>query len=409
MDPTNLNLDGLTLSEEGLVLNLESEPENAAVLEHCLIGRVLADREIQFAYFSERMSRAWKPGKKVTITKSVADRYLFQFHHKVDAARVLDEGPWLYDNFHIVMDRISPGVVPSFVPLNHIEFWIQVHGLPFGFIQPKVGQGIGSFLGTLKAYDGRNTIHSSYMRLKVAIDVTVPLKQEWRVRATNGEFVTVTFKYEKLGIFCHRCGLLGHTDKVCPDLFELESDDGVRRWGPYLKPSSQRIGTAATNRWLQDPIPVSMSQPSPLNAAAPAARANTAEGNGNNANFHDRMMAFQSQLTAMKQDVLAAQNAVLAKKGNGVNSACKVHLLPSSSTGTTASSMLPDRPLVLGLPAVPVSTESDAEIQEESGSDLKKRKRMLDRQNELSFAADGTMGNVVIGSNVSHGGMMICM
>jgi len=244
LDSTSLNLDGLTLSNEGLTLNLEAEPETAAVLEHCLIVRVLADREIQFAYFSERMSRAWKPGKRVTITKSVADRYLFQFHHKVDAARVLDEGPWLYDNFHIAMDRISPGAVSSAVPLNHIEFWVQVHGLPFGFIQPKVGQGIRSFLGTLKAYDSRNTIHSSYMRLKVSIDVTAPLKKEWRVRARNGEFVSVVFKYEKLGVFCHRCGVIGHTDKVCPELFELDSDDGVRNWGPFLKPASHRVGTA---------------------------------------------------------------------------------------------------------------------------------------------------------------------
>jgi len=63
----------LTLSEEGLTLNLESEPELVVVLDYCLIGRVLADREIQFAYFSKRMSRAWKPSKRVTITKSVSD------------------------------------------------------------------------------------------------------------------------------------------------------------------------------------------------------------------------------------------------------------------------------------------------------------------------------------------------
>ena len=50
--------------------------------------------------------------------------------------------------------------------------------------------------------------------------------------------------------FCHRCGLIGHTDKVCPELFELESDDGVRNWGADLKPVTQRIGTTTTNRWL---------------------------------------------------------------------------------------------------------------------------------------------------------------
>ncbi|XP_039683024.1 uncharacterized protein [Medicago truncatula] len=354
MDPTKLNLDGLTLSDEGLTLNLEAEPETAADLDHCLIGGVLADREIQFAYFSERMSRAWKPGKRVTITKSVADRYLFQFHHKVDDARVLEEGPWLYDNFHIVLDRIAPSAVPNLVPLNHIEFWVQVHGLPFGFVQPKVGQGIGSFLGTLKAYDVRNTIHSSYMRIKVAIDVTVPLKKEWRVRASNGNFVTVNFKYEKLGVFCHRCGVLGHTDKVCPELFELDSDDGVRNWGPYLKPVTQRVGTAATNRWLQDPIPaVTPSHNSDVAAASVGRKTQTA-GTGVVTNFHDRMTAFQTQLTAMRHDVLAAQNAVLVKKGKGAHSACQVHLLPSSSTGTSASNLLPDRPIVLGLPAAPL-------------------------------------------------------
>ena len=36
-----------------------------------------------------------------------------------------------------------------------------------------------------------NRDDSSYMRVRVAIDVTVLLKKEWRVRATNGAFVTV--------------------------------------------------------------------------------------------------------------------------------------------------------------------------------------------------------------------------
>jgi len=404
MDPTNLNLDGLTLSEEGLTLNLASEPESVAVLEHCLIGRVLADREIQFAYFSERMSRAWKPSKRVTITKSIVDRYLFQFHHKVYVARVLEEGPWLYDNFHIALTRIAPGTVASSDPLNHVDFWLQVHGLPFGFIQPKVGQGIGGFLGTLKAYDSRNSIHSSYMRVKVSIDVTVPLKKEWRVRANNGEFVTVNFMYEKLGVFCHKCGIIGHTDKTCPELFELEADDGIRHWGPYLKPAAHRIGTAATNRWLQDPIPPTVPRQTTVDATVPAGRDTTDAGTGNLTNFNDRMLAFQHQLTAMKQDVLAAQNAMIVKKGNSSNSACKVHLLPSSSTGTSASSLLSARPLVLGLPAGPFVTEHHEAIQADNGSELKKRKRALAIQNGEIDTTDGVVGNNVIGTNVSHGG-----
>jgi len=39
---------------------------------------------------------------------------------------------------------------------------------------------------------------------------------------------------------------------VCPELFELDADDGIRNWGADLKPT---VGIAATNCWLHDPIP----------------------------------------------------------------------------------------------------------------------------------------------------------
>ena len=107
--------------------------------------------------------------------------------------------------------------------------------------------------------------------------------------------------------------------------------------------------------------------------------------------FNDRMLAVHNQLTAMKQDVIAAQNSVYAKQGNGVNYACKVKLLPSSSTGTMTLRLLPGRPLVLGLPAVPHSNETNDEQQEEIGSESKKRKRLLALQNGESFVADGDM------------------
>jgi hypothetical protein len=63
MAESNLSLDGLSLSDEGLTLNLDSDPNTTQSLEHCLIGRVLTDKQIRFAYFKERLGHVWKPGK----------------------------------------------------------------------------------------------------------------------------------------------------------------------------------------------------------------------------------------------------------------------------------------------------------------------------------------------------------
>jgi hypothetical protein len=131
MSEPNLSLDGLSLSDEGLTLNLDSDPTVVQILDHCLIGRVLTDKLIRFSYFKERLSHLWKPGKKVSILQADNGRFLFQFNHRLDAAKVIDEGPWLFDSFNMVIERISPGVVPASVDLNHLDMWLQVHHLPF--------------------------------------------------------------------------------------------------------------------------------------------------------------------------------------------------------------------------------------------------------------------------------------
>ena len=78
---------------------------------------------------------------------------MFQFNHRLDVAKVLEEGPWLYDNYNLVVDCIAPGVVSSSLDLNHLDIWVQVHQLPFGLVEQRVANGIGSFLGELKEYE----------------------------------------------------------------------------------------------------------------------------------------------------------------------------------------------------------------------------------------------------------------
>jgi 14-3-3 protein epsilon len=387
MAEPNISLDGLSLSEEGLTLNLDADPSTIQILDHCLVGRILTDKQIRFAYFKERLSHFWKPGKKVSILQADNGRFLFQFNHRLDAAKVLDDGPWLFDNYNMVIERIAPSVVPASIDLNHLDLWLQVHNLPFGFIQPKIGQAIGRFLGELKEYDHRNTIHSTFMRLKVRINITNPLQQSWKVRANEGNYVQIMFKYERLGIFCYLCGVLGHTDKVCPKLFDMEQDDGSRGWGENIRPLVRRMGTAATNKYLQDPIP---SRPQTVSSPGTNSQAECSHGSTQTApvpaagNFDGRIIVVQKEISAIKNGILSAQKQALTKSGksqNGAGSSSLPLVSLSSPPGFESNNEQP-RHVVLGLLAEgqnqPQSEDSmslTAAESDDTGVDLKKRKR----------------------------------
>lgn len=45
-----------------------------------------------------------------------------------------------------------------------------------------------------------------------------------------------------LGPYAFACGVLGHTNRTCEKLFELDSNDGVRGRDASLKPISHKIG-----------------------------------------------------------------------------------------------------------------------------------------------------------------------
>jgi 14-3-3 protein epsilon len=419
MTDSNLSLDGLSLSDEGLTLNLNSDSASIQILEHCLIGRVLTDKQIRFAYFKERLSHFWKPGKKVSILQSDNGRYLFQFNHRLDAAKVVDEGPWLFDNFNLVIERIAPGVVPASIPLDHLDIWVQVHQLPFGFIQPKVGQAIGRFLGELKEYDQRNSVHSTFMRLKVRINVTNPLQQNWQVRANEGSYVHILFKYEKLGIFCYLCGLLGHTDKNCPKLFDMDHDDGARGWGENLRPLVNRMGTSATNKYLKDPIP-SRSQPvaefgSNVHAAANYSSTPTATPPAA-VNFDGRILAVQKEISAIKSGLPIAQKSAMVRSGKSMLGASTSNGSIESTPPLIGCVSAPHCSVVLGLLAEshnqphgddPLCIEAAEQV--DSSGELKKRKRIKAASDkpETDNVSLGVGNDTVIGTSLDNGGDVV--
>jgi 14-3-3 protein epsilon len=216
------------------------------------------------------MAFLWQPGRKVAIKAVDQGKYVFQFFHKLDMQRVINGGPWSFDGHLLLLSQIGQGMIPSQVPLFQATFWVQVHDIPVGMMTKKVGEGLGKFMGELVEYDAKNSSNfwRNYMRIKVNIDVRKPLRRGKKISTMDGGTSIVRFKYERLTLFCYLCGILGHGDYTCEKLFQMEEDDGVRKWGPELKADKRRGNSGNNNKWLCEEVGGSSSSPMPAPATA---------------------------------------------------------------------------------------------------------------------------------------------
>jgi hypothetical protein len=252
---SRVNLEDLSLQEEeGFVFDVEEGDEEVVDFRWCLVGRFLGDRSIHVNSMKVTMADVWRPVKGVKIKEATPGLFLFQFAHALDMEAVLQGGPWSFNNQMLIMERVRIGVQIENIPLYHVDFWVQVHNLPTGLMAERVGKTLGNYIGSFVEYDKNNkgSFWREYMRIKVRLDIRQPLKKESRVKNQGGDWCTVHFKYEKLGVFCFVCGMIGHSENRCAVRFSMVDDDGSRAWSKELRAEPRRRGGRQTSKWLLD-------------------------------------------------------------------------------------------------------------------------------------------------------------
>ncbi|XP_058722179.1 uncharacterized protein LOC131593650 [Vicia villosa] len=225
------------------------------LLELCLVGSVLTNKTIRFNVLKDMLAKMWQPGQSMNITKIDENMFLFQFYQHWDQERVLEGCTWLYDNFMLATRKLKFWEDPLAVPLDEVEIWVQIHQLPFGFMDEDFGVLIGNHIGKFIGYDTYNNypVWRKYMRIKVAINVQLPLKKSWAFDRVEGEKVYLVFKFEKLGTFCFLYGIIGHSEKFCPRKLCSNLSNGANGWGNFLRAESIASGgNGGENKWLRN-------------------------------------------------------------------------------------------------------------------------------------------------------------
>jgi hypothetical protein len=252
------HIERLTLEEEDEELEVEigdnSEGNKEINLAWCFAGRFLTNRPIRVDMMKIAMAGVWCPVRGVTIKDIGAGVFVFQFHHHLDVQKVLKGGPWFFNKHMLILGSMAQMTQPEQVPLYSVPFWVQVHNLPAGAMSEKNGRQIAESMGEFLEYDAKNNSNfwRKFMRIRVMLDVRRPLKRTKRLKKPGGGVQEVQFNYERLGMFCYYCGLLGHTDESCDLLFSAEFDDGVRKWGPEVRVEFRKPRDGGGGRWLRE-------------------------------------------------------------------------------------------------------------------------------------------------------------
>uniref|UniRef100_A0A803MPB9 CCHC-type domain-containing protein n=1 Tax=Chenopodium quinoa TaxID=63459 RepID=A0A803MPB9_CHEQI len=201
--------------DDAIVWEDIGEEDEDARVELPLIGRIWTERKVNVNAFIATIKGVWQPKYGVDITS--IGKNLFLFHHWRDKSRVIDDQPWHFDKYALLLGEASDSVKPSDIQLFYLPMWVRVYNLPLkGRLNANNIEKIGDKLGMFVKLDheARVGIDKS-IRIRVLVDVRKPLAKHVKLKLREGieEFFEV--KYEKSPLFCYFCGRIGHGLKDC--------------------------------------------------------------------------------------------------------------------------------------------------------------------------------------------------
>ncbi|EEF35176.1 conserved hypothetical protein [Ricinus communis] len=99
-----------------------------------------------------RVAGLWRPGNGMCVREIPDQLFLFQFFHPLDLKRIMEGGPWTFDNHMLILHHLQQGEISSNILLFYIAVWVQIHELPIGCMSKAVGRQLSNFIGTFMEY-----------------------------------------------------------------------------------------------------------------------------------------------------------------------------------------------------------------------------------------------------------------
>ena len=158
----------------------------------------------------------WRSTNGFKIRRLGDHKCLFVFDNLPDVDRIIKNQPWSFDKYLVVIQRYDGESPVRELIFNKAMFWVQVHDIPYRYMTKHMAECLCDIIGEVQKSSGAvDDDGGQFMRVRVTLDINLPLCRGRVITIEGGGKSWVSFKYERLPNLCYWCGGLSHDEKNC--------------------------------------------------------------------------------------------------------------------------------------------------------------------------------------------------
>lgn len=136
-------------------LNLEEEEGgvivgNGEIQEHkdtyILVGKFLTEKNINFGAMQNVLASLWRPKEGMEVHDIGDFKYSFVFYHIMDLHKVLEGGPWSFEQNMLVYSRVNGVEEAQNVDLSEMDIWVQIYDIPTGMVTENILKSVEMYI-----------------------------------------------------------------------------------------------------------------------------------------------------------------------------------------------------------------------------------------------------------------------